>query len=168
MYRETWKITSISLVMLFLASCSVASEHDPIINDMENAYIEVEQKEGDTHVERNDAVTHVVQKYFPLGMKTEEAFKRLNTLDEDGFHIWEYRHEGRRVWPDGELKPYLDEGTRRNLQQHYPKGVSEFVAKKQYGRQSFIITKHAVVSFRVVDGSGVITNVKGAIWLTGL
>ncbi len=27
MYRGIWKITSISLVMLFLASCSVASEH---------------------------------------------------------------------------------------------------------------------------------------------
>lgn len=92
----------------------------------------------------------------------------LRQLQDDGFEVGEYRHEGARAWPDGEFKPYLDEATRRNMQIVHPKGVSRFTAKKQYGRRLLVVTKHAVVSFRVVDGTEVITQVEGDLWQHGI
>ncbi len=154
-----------ALGLPFLAGCNMT---DPMINDMETAYTIATQKSGDTHAERKAAVTQAVRKYFPEGMKTEDAFRLLRRLKEEGFEIGEYRHEGARVWPDGELRPYLDEATRRNLQNQYPKGLSKFTAKKQYGRHLLVVTKHAVVSFHVIDGSGEISDVEADIWLSGI
>lgn len=122
--------------------------------------------------EKEEAVARAVQKYFPPGMKAEEAFELLRQLKEQGFKVGEYRHEGARNWPDGEFKPYLDEGTRRNLQRQIPKGVSKFTAKKKYDTlfsiQALLVTKHVAISFRVVDDSGVIAEVKGDIGATGI
>ena len=142
--------------------------NDPMIKDMEAAYATAIRKKSETHEERDAAVTRAVQKYFPPGMKVEDAFKHLKRLKEQGFDIGEYRHEGARAWPDGEFKPYLDEATRRNLQQQYPKGVSEFTARKQVGTHMLIVTKHAAISFRVIDGSGIISEPKGTVWANGI
>lgn len=119
--------------------------------------------------EEQAAVARAVQKFFPVGMQMEEAFKRLRQLKEQGFETSENRYEGARDWPEGEIKPYLDEGTKRSSQQQYPKGVGEFIATKDYGFMiRFLATRHVAISFRVVDGSGVISEVKGDIGLTGL
>lgn len=142
---------------------------DPMIEEMEAAYRGVSQKKGDTHQDRDAAVSAVLHKYFPPGMKTEDAFKLLRQLKERGFDVSEYRHEGARIWPDGELKPYLYEETRRNMQQQIPKGVSRFHAEKKYGTQiTALATKHVYISFRVGDGSGVITEVKGNLTASGI
>lgn len=154
-----------ALVLPFLTGCDMT---DPMIKDMEAAYATAIRKQGDTHEERKAAATLAVQKYFRPGMKAEEAFKLLRQLHDDGFEVGEYRHEGARAWPDGEFKPYLDEATRRNMQIVHPKGVSRFTAKKQYGRRLLVVTKHAVVSFRVVDGTEVITQVEGDLWQHGI
>ena len=95
--------------------------NDPMIKEMEAAYATVGELKDSTHEKRVEATSRAVQKYFPTGMKKEEAFKLLRQLKEQGFEIGEYRHEGARNWPDGELKPYLYEETRRNLQQQIPK-----------------------------------------------
>lgn len=158
-------LIALALALPTLGGCSA---NDPMILEMESAYIAAEQKKGDTHQERDAAVSRVVQKHFPLGMKSEDAFKRLRQLKEQGFEIGEYRHEGARNWPDGEFKPYLDEATRRNLQQRYQRGTSYFHVQKQYGTQMLIVTKHAAFSFSVVDGSGTISEPKGAIWASGI
>jgi len=118
-----------------------------------------------THDERVKATSRVVQKYFPPGMTSEEAFKSLRQLREQGFDISENRREGARNWPDGEFKPYRD----GFLQRHYPKGVSVFVAEKQYGMSiRYLATKHVVISFSVIDGSGVISEVEGTISTSGI
>lgn len=158
-------LCAVTFSLLVLTGCNM---NDPMIQEMETAYATAMRKEGDTHEERKAAATQAVQKYFRPGMKAEEAFKLLRQLKDDGFEIAEYRHEGARVWPDGEFKPYLDEATRRNMQIVHPKGVSRFTAKKQYERRLLIVTKHAVVSFRVVDSTGVITQVEGDLWANGI
>lgn len=160
-----FRIMCATAFLLPLTGCNMT---DPMIQEMETAYATAMRKEGDTHEERKAAATQAVQKYFRPGMKAEEAFKLLRQMKDDGFEITEYRYEGARVWPDGELKPYLDEATRRNMQIVHPKDMSRFTAKKQYGRHLLIMTKHAVVSFRVVDGSGVITQVEGDLWANGI
>lgn len=138
----------------------------PLVSGIDYAAIARTEAEKE---ERKEALSRAVQKYFPPGMRAEEALKRLSQLKEQGFDISEYRHERARNWPDGELKPYLDEATRRNLQQHIPKGVSKFSARKEYGFYiPLIATKHVAISFRVVDGSGVITEVKGDIGASGI
>lgn len=158
-------IYAISLSLPLLTGCNM---NDPMIKEMEVAQATAMRKEGETHLDRDAAVTLVVQKYFPPGMKVEDAFNLLRQLKSKGFEIGEYRHEGARNWPDGEFKPYLDEETRRSLQRQYPIGTSHFTAIKQYDTQMFIVTKHAAISFEVVDGSGVISSIEGAIWATGI
>lgn len=153
------------LSLSVLTGCDM---NDPMIQEMETAYATAMRKEGDTHEERKAAATQAVQKYFRPGMKAEEAFKLLRQMKDDGFEVGEYRHEGARKWPDGEFKAYLDEATKRNLQNQYPKGLSEFIAQKQYGRRLLIVTKHAVVSFRVIDGAGTINQVEGDLWQNGI
>ena len=142
--------------------------NDPMIKEMEVAQATAMRKEGETHLDRDAAVTLVVQKYFPPGMKVEDAFNLLRQLKSKGFEIGEYRHEGARNWPDGEFKPYLDEATRRNLQRQYSIGTSPFTATKQYDTQMLIVTKHVAVSFDVIVGSGVIPSSKGALWASGI
>ena len=143
--------------------------NDPMIEEMEMAYRTVSHTKGDTSVDRDAAVSAVVQKYLPSGVKTEEAFNFLNQLKERGFEITEYRHEGARRWPQGELKPYLYEETRRNMQQQIPIAQSRFHAQKEYGvHLAALATKHVYISFRVVDGSGVITDVKGSLAASGI
>ena len=141
---------------------------EEMIKDMGAAYAAATQKKGDTQEERDAAVTRAVQRYFPPGMKSEEAFKLLKRLKEQGFDVSETRYDGGRTWPDGEFKPYLGDVGRLTHQQHYPKGMSEFIAKKQVGTRMLIVTDHAVISFRVIDGSGVISKVEGAVWATGI
>lgn len=142
--------------------------HDKLIQEMESAYATAARNNGETQQEREDAVTLVVKKYFSPGMKVDEAFELLRRLKEQGFDISEYRNEGARNWPDGTIKPYVDEATRRNLQNKYPKGMSHFSAKKQYDTQMLVVTKHAAISFNVIDGSGVISSPTGSIWSSGI
>jgi hypothetical protein len=158
-------LISVAIVLPTMGGCSA---NDPMILEMESAYVAADKQDGSTHVERNAAVTLVVQKYFPNGMKSEDALKRLRDLKNQGFDIGEYRHEGARNWPDGELKPYRDEATRRNLQNKYQRGTSYFFVEKQYGRHLLIVTKHAAFSFSVADETGMISDAKGSIWANGI
>lgn len=119
--------------------------------------------------EIKEAVNRAVQKYFPPGMKAEEAFKRLRQMKEQGFEISETRYDSARAWPDGEFKFYLGEVGKLTHQRRYPQGMSEFIAQKQYGIViRFLATKHVVISFRVVDGSGVISEVEGTAWIDAI
>jgi hypothetical protein len=162
-------LCAFALLLLFLTGCNTS---DPMIEDMEIAYKTIGETKGSTHEKRAEAVSRAVQKYFPPGMPEKDAFKLLGQLKEQGFDVGEYRHEGARNWPNGELKPYLDEATRRNLQRQIPKGVSRFSALKEYktgfSAQTLLFTKHAAISFSVVDGSGVISESKGTISVSGI
>ena len=131
--------------------------NDPMIQEMDSAYAVKES---------NADVTRVVQKYFPPGMKMEEAFKLLHLLKDQGFDVSEWRYEGARIWPDGELKPYTDEATRRNLQQQYPKGIIEYVAEKKYDSKYLIVTKTAAIGIRT-DGKKIIES-NGDIHISGI
>lgn len=146
-----------------------AASGAPLVSGIDYAAIARTEAEKE---ERKEAVSRAVQKYFPPGMRAEEAFKRLRQLKGQGFEISEARNDGTRAWPGGEFRPYRDEATRRNLQQRYPKGISKFLAEKKYdttfSTQMWFVTKHVVLSFSVVDGSGVISEVKGDIWASGI
>jgi hypothetical protein len=163
--RNSMFLVAITLSLPLLTGCNM---NDPMIKELEVAQATAMRKKGETHLDRDAAVTLVVQKYFPPGMKAEDAFNHLRQLKSKGFEIGEYRHEGARNWPDGEFKPYLDEATRRNLQRQYPIGRSHFTAKKQYDTQMLIVTKHVAISFEVVDGSGVISSIEGSLWASGI
>jgi hypothetical protein len=95
-----------------------------MIAELEATQISADRaKQGYESQER--AVSKVVTKYIPAGMRKEDAFKRIQDLKDEGFEIGEYRCEGVRVWPDGDLKPYLDEATRKNLQNRIAPGYKE-------------------------------------------
>jgi len=161
------------MLLLSLAMLYGCDMNDPMIKEMETAYATVPKKNEDTLDEktekRNEAVSRAVQKYFPPGMRAEEAFKRLQQMKEQGFEVREYRRDGARIWPDGAFKPYPNDEIRRNIQRRYPNNVSGYNAKKDYGTIiSLLATKHVSISFRVVDGGGVISEVKGDIGASGI
>ena len=110
----------------------------------------------------------VAEKYFTPGMSRAEVTPLLNDLKSQGFLIGEYRHEEARNWPEGEFKPYLDEGVRRNLQNQIPPGVSRIAIRKKYGRTRIIITKHVSFSFTIKDSEDKIMNIKATLWQNAL
>lgn len=158
------------VLMVFFVSLAMGCKMekswvDEMLHEMEVAWVDADKahlgQDG-----RNAAVTAVVQKHFRPGMAKIDAFGLLRELKEQGFNIGEYRHEGARDWPDGEIKPYLDEDTRRNLQSQIPPGVSRITARKQYGRVNFVVLKHGGVTVIVHDKENFIISSYGSLGST--
>ena len=145
---------------------------EEMIQEMDSAYETVVQKQKQdktyydpntdkTSKELTEAVTRVVQKYFPLGMRMEDAFKLLHQLKEQDFEIVERRHEGMRKWPEGgELYIYRDELVKRVYQP--PGSMVDYEAQKRYEYQLMIFEKHAFITIRT-DGEKIISS-EGRIW----
>lgn len=169
--RVYWFAISMALILSLIGGCKMENKTwiDKMLSEAESAWAEAEKTKGGQEA-RDAAVTSVVQKYFRPGMSREEAFVLLRQLEEDGFDVSENRHEGARNWPEGELKPYWgDEAAMERVQRQYPKGMSEFIATKTYGLvPQAMATKHVAISFRVLDGSEVISEVKGNIGASGI
>lgn len=170
---------SLSIALLLLTGCD---RNHPIIEEMEAAYASVPPEKGATREERikdverkwkekRERINRAVQKYLPPGMKAEEAFKLLRQFKDQGFEVREYRRDGHRIWPDGEFKPH-HEDNRRYFQLHFANEVSGYSAKKDYATEfhlrTWFVKKHVAISFRVVNGSGVISAVTGNIEASGI
>jgi len=124
--------------------------YDEIIKDMDGAY---------SINESNDDVTRAVQKYFPSGMDMEEAYKLLRQLEGRGFEVREYRHEGARKWPDGELVAYRDEASRRAYE---PQDATiHYTASKRYESRIGIFEKHALIT--IFTNGIIIVRSKGQV-----
>ena len=155
------RIFSLALLLVLLMTGCKAEWIGQMLSEMERetatAY-HAKNREG-----RYNAATLVAEKYFTPGMSIAEVTPLLNDLKSQGFDIGEYRHEGARNWPDGELKPYMDEGVRRNLQGQIPPGVSRIHVTKNYGRARIIITKFMAVSFIIKDGEDKVADIKASL-----
>jgi len=93
----------------------------------------------------------------------------LSELKAQGFDIGEYRHDGARNWPDGEIKPYLDQETKRSFQRQIPPGTGSITARKDgYGRERLIISKGVVITMIVDDKETVVKNVEARIWASSI
>jgi len=132
--------------------------YDPVIKEMDIAYA---QNESD------DDVTKVVQKYFPVGAEFEKLLPLLNQLKDDGFEIREYRLVGSRVWPDGKFHLEGDDLAQLNMKRRYPEGTQGFVIQKKYDIKLLIVTKTAVITFKV-DESKKLTEVNGHINISSI
>lgn len=173
--RVFWSSGWMTLFLFLVVGCKVDDKIwiDKMLSEMESAWIEAD-KAGGGQEGRDTAVTVVAKKYFRSGMSKEETFKLLRELRDYGFKINESRYEGTRDWPDGEFKspwspstnPHADEATIRNVQAYHSKlkGLSLFSVGKMYGRERVIIEKNASISFKIVDGMGVIDDVVAVIW----
>lgn len=159
----------IFIFLTILAGCKVEDKTwiDRMISEMESAWIQAHEA-GLGQQGRNAATTAVAQRYFRPGMTKDDAFNLLRELKIHGFEVGEYRYEGARNWPDGELRPYTDEATRRNLQNQYPKGTIEIVATKRYDSERVIVDKHVAVSFRLSEGVSTIGDVKARLWASSI
>lgn len=143
---------------------------DPMTQEMDSVYEAFVQRRKQDNTsfdaykkEESAAVTRVVQKYFPLGMKVEEALRLLHLLKDQGFEIHENQLEGARIWPDGELKPYRDQATKQKRLALDPTGkMISYTARKRYERQLLIFEKHAFVTI-YTDGEKIIST-EGRIW----
>ena len=141
-------------IYLPITGCDVKPQ---FIKDMEAGFA----------AEKNDAGASIaVQKYFPVDMTIEKVNEQLRLLKSEGFSISEYKYEGARNWPDGAFKPYADEGTRRNMQNLYPVGVSEFSGEKMYETHYLFFTKTA--AFHITMKNGKVVKSGGSIWTSGI
>lgn len=164
-----WSLILIAVGVFLNAGCGVEEKRwiDKMLSEMEAAWIEADQarlgQEG-----RVTAVAAVARKYFHPKMSKAEAFKLMGELKADGFRISEYRHEGARSWPYGEIKPYTDEPTRRNFQNLIPLGYGQIFARKKYGSTYFIITKSIGITIAVSDGRDDLVSATGAVGLDSI
>lgn len=166
--KRTCSICAIALCLFSFTGCNM---DDPMIKEMEIAYATSSEKKNITHEkrqqEREEAVLRVVQKYFPEGMKAEDA---LHQLKKHGFEIRENRLDGMRMWPEGKIIPYPNETTKQNILKIDPKGQTLFyTANKSYDYNIMKLSrKRVIIIFRVIDNSGTISEVTGNIWADGV
>lgn len=135
--------------------------NDPMIKEMEAAYATTDTttKYGDKSEVRDEAVTRVVQKYFPPGMDVEVALKQLH---EKGFEMEEYVDTRVRSWPAGEFRQHWAMQGRP-----IPKGQKDYLASQNY---DFIIKVPAMKEARIIiesDGERIIKT-NGYIFLHGI
>lgn len=156
---------------LFLAvGCKVEDKTwiDKMLSEMETAWIEAD-KAGGGQDGRDAAVTAVARTYFRPGMPMTEAFELLNQLKSQEFEIYEYRHEGTRTWPNGELKPYADESRKKKFEREIAPGTSRFTVRNdQYGRERLIITKGVAMRITFDVMKEIVINVEANIWASSI
>lgn len=167
--RAGWSSIWITLILFFVVGCKVEDTTwiDKMLAEMESAWGEADNT-GRGHEGRKSAVTAVAKSYFRPGMPKQEAFNLLKELELQGFDIGEYRHDGARDWPNGELKPYTDHATKISLQRQIPQGVSRITATKEYGRVRLIITKHVGITLVVNDRDPGIADVEASVWTNSI
>ena len=142
-------------LLLLIAGCDAG---DALIQEMEYAYIAA----GKSSETKDAYVSNVAKRHFPDGMLLSDA---LTQLQARGFKIIEYRYEGARIWPSGDLRPYKDESVRRNIQARFRKNQIEHVAEKEFEWRLFV-AKRAVI---VIDSdSEKILSSRGFIYLNGI
>ncbi len=154
-----WPSLLMALTVFFIAGCKVEDKTwiDKMLLDVGLAFAEAD-KAGLGQEGRDAAMIKAAQRYFPVGMRKEDAFVLLHEMKNNGFDISEYRHEGARKWPSGELRPYMDEATRRNLQRQYPPGVSEVIAVRTW-RSRLVVEEFFAISITIQDDNGLISRV---------
>jgi len=156
--RVFW--SSVLTMFLFLnVGCKVEDKSwiDKMLSDVGLAFAEAD-KAGLGQQGRDIAMVKVAHKYFPTGMRKEDAFVLLHEMKNSGFDVTEYRHEGARKWPSGELRPTADEATRRSLQNQYPPGVSEVIAVRTW-RSRLVVEEFFAISITIPDDTGLIRHV---------
>ena len=147
-----WVVCSL---LLLITACGT---DDPLIRELEVAYLSA----GKSAEEKDAHVSSVTRKHFPAGMMVSEALQRMQAK---GFKISEYRYEGARLWPSGELRLYTDESVRRNIQARFRKNQVEYMAEKEY-EWKVIVAKRVVI---VIDSDGdKILSSRGFIYLDGI
>ena len=176
---NTRPIILIWITMIFcfwMTGCKMEKENwvDQMLSEMLTAKIKAQRTPGSIVIREPTKISVAAQKYFRPGMPKEEAFLLLQELKDYGFYTSENRHEGARRWPDGEFKTYesgryADEKSVRANKVRYPKGVSRFSARmEQYGTVYLVFPKGAALSFSVVDGEDVISDVRANVWVKSL
>lgn len=148
---------TISFMVLFLpltllTGCNLDAL---LLKDMETAFQRQEQKDAN--------VSDVVQKYFPPGMKVSEA---IGYLDKRGFKITEFRPDGFRKWPNGELWRYQDESHRKSA--GVAGGRTNYTAEKYYDHYLILrlLRKRAVIAIRS-DGEQILES-RGYVYVDGM
>jgi hypothetical protein len=153
-----------------LMGCNVSSKEwvNQMVHELETAHRKAVDS-GTGNNEKNSIYNQIVQKYFPVGMPKEEAFKRVMDLKEEGFKVTESRHEGSRVWPDGDFEPWKSASIRRNMQNGLPVGTSRITFVKRY-REAWwaIFETHVGISLSFSDSEAGIENTSIDLALMGL
>lgn len=132
--------------------------YDPIIQEMDSAYAKNES---------DDDVTKVVQKYFPVGSEFDKVLPLLNKLKEGGFEVSEYKYGAGRDWPSGTFNSPPNELVKLSLERRFPEGTRGFVIEKKYDTQMLIVTKTAIISFKL-DKTGRLFEVEGHIYISAI
>jgi hypothetical protein len=138
-----WSSLLMALTVFLIAGCKVEDKTwiDKMLSEVGLAFAEAD-KAGLGQEGRDAAMVKAAHRYFPTGMRKEDAFVLLHEMKNNGFDISEYRHEA----------------TRRNLQRQYPPGVSEVVAVRTW-RSRLVVEEFFAISITIPDDTGLISRV---------
>jgi hypothetical protein len=148
-----------ALAIFFIVGCKVEDKTwiDKMLSDIGLVFAEAD-KAGLGQEGRDAAMVKAAHRYFQIDMRKEDAFVLLYEMKNNGFDISEYRHEGVRKWPGGELRPYVDEATRRNLQRQYLPGVSVVISVRTW-QSRLVVEEFFAISITIPDDTGLISRV---------
>lgn len=136
------------LALMALSACSVDSNSD-LLTKMQ---MTMATADGNWEI-KNQRVSALIEKTFPKRSNLETA---LLALSKEGFKVTEYKSDGWRIWPKGNIKKYPPE---HRSQKNFP-GEIIYSAEKRYGLP--LNRYGAVVSIRT-DGK-IITEISGGIY----
>lgn len=139
------------LSLLIIQGCDMK---DSLVQEMDSSY-GINQRDED--------IVPIVSRYFPIGMKLEEA---LTSLESKDFVIVEYSFEKYKSWPKEEWERKYE-----NDQQRVAAGIKKvtdlsYVAKKTFAKKGVFASKRAVI---ILNSDGrVVTQSKGFIYVDGI
>lgn len=122
---------------------------DQMIRDVERATSGAQGKRTEWK-QRAEANSYAAQKYFPVGMPLGQAQEKMLQMKDDGFKVVEYTRDGSRDWPNGVLRPYLDEDTRRNMSNQLPPGVYALTAVKTW-RSRLVVEEFFSIDVKISE-----------------
>lgn len=168
------KINLSSIFFLFLCISGCMAMESDLVRDMDDVYqgyhgILSDAKEK----ERDEKISLVAKKYFPIGMDAQDAIKYL---EKSEFDIYEYTSYGVRKFPSIQITPYGNDVSFKRSAIGSLIGDKRIYAKKQiylnfwYFFKSpleyFMAKKEVVV---VLDFSEEkILDVEANVWVTGV
>ena len=154
-----WSSLLMALTVFFILGCEVEDKRwiNKMLTEVGIAIAEADRA-GLGQEARDASMIKAAHKYFPVGMRKEDAFVLLHEMKNSGFEISEYRYEGAREWPIGQLMPYTDEATRRHLQRRYPPGVSKVTAIRKW-RSRLVVEEFFAIGITIQDDTGLVIRV---------
>lgn len=131
---------------------------EQMVRDVEQASSDAQSKRLDWK-KRSAERSSAAQNHFPPGMPLPQAEQKLIEMKNNGFTVTEYTRDGSRDWPNGVLRPYPDEGTKKTMNNQIHAGTRKLIATKKW-RSRLIVEEFFSVELSISEEEKKVTLVE--------